>query len=321
MPRPRKGESEIAADFLAHRGAWRGNAPHFLGSLADPDEASLVLVGAPFDGTTSFLPGTRMAPNRIREASVGLETYSPFLDRSLEEIRLADLGDLELPFGNVSEALEMIEAACRSIVDRGTKLILLGGEHLVTLPAVRACHSGYPDLAVVQFDAHADLRADYMGEHDSHATVMRRIGEVVGSDSIFQLGIRSGTREEFAYGRAFSGIFQEDLATGVRKTRELLGERPVYVTVDIDVVDPGFAPGTGTPEPGGCRPQELFQALWALEGLNIVGFDVVEVNPLVDSGVVTSILAAKIVREAAILMGASDEETRATFGGAETFGR
>lgn len=265
-----------------------------------------MLVGAPFDGTTSFVPGTRFGPTRIREVSVGLETYSPALDRSLDDVRMADLGDLELPFGNTTAALEMIEASCRSIVEAGAKPFLLGGEHLVTLPAVRACHSRYPGLAVVQFDAHADLRDEYMGEHDSHATVMRRIGEVIGSDNVYQLGIRSGTREEFAFGRAFSAVFQQELADGVRRVREELAGRPVYVTVDIDVVDPGFAPGTGTPEPGGCRPDELLRALWDLEGLHVVGFDVVEVNPLVDSGVVTSILAAKIVREAALLFGFED---------------
>lgn len=280
-----------------------------------------MLIGAPFDGTTSFVPGTRFGPARIREVSVGLETYSPALDRSLDDVRMADLGDLELPYGNVAAALEMIEAACRSIVEAGAKPFLLGGEHLVTLPAVRACHSWYKDLAVVQFDAHADLREEYMGEHDSHATVMRRIGEVIGSDNVYQLGIRSGTREEFAYGRAFSPVFQEELASGVRRVNEELVGRPVYVTVDIDVVDPGFAPGTGTPEPGGCRPQELFQALWALEGLRVVGFDVVEVNPLVDAGVVTSILAAKLIREAAILFGSDEDNLGLESEGADTYGR
>lgn len=299
----------------------KGVGAEFLGSLADVDEASLMLMGAPFDGTTSFVPGTRLGPARIREASVGLETYSPALDRSLDDVRMADLGDLELPYGNVAAALEMIEAACRSVVETGAKPILLGGEHLVTLPAVRACYSRHPGLAVVQFDAHADLRDEYMGEHDSHATVMRRIGEVIGSDNVYQLGIRSGTREEFAFGRAFSPVFETDLADGIRQVREELAGRPVYVTVDIDVVDPGFAPGTGTPEPGGCRPDELFQALWALDGLYVVGFDVVEVNPLVDTGVVTSILAAKIVREAALLFGYDEERHDRESEGADAYGR
>lgn len=269
----------------------------FLGSLADVDEASCLLLGAPFDGTTSFVPGTRFGPARLREASHGLETYSPALDRSLEEVPFADLGDLELPFGNVTEALERIEAACRQVVSAGKSLVVLGGEHLISLPVIRACQSVYKDLAVVQLDAHADLRDVYLGEHDSHATVMRRVGEIVGPASVYQLGIRSGTREEYVYAQAFSGLLTEDLAEGVDRTLEALAGRPVYVTVDIDVVDPGFAPGTGTPEPGGCRPQELFDALRRLAALNVVAFDVVELNPLVDTGWTTAILGAKVVRE------------------------
>lgn len=301
------GEIEIGS-HVGHRRLIGGTTPLFLGSLAEPDEASLMLFGAPFDGTTSFTPGTRFGPARVREASVGIETYSPMLDRSLEEARLADVGDLELPFGNASAALEMIEAACRSIIAAGAKPFMIGGEHLVTLPAVRACQSRHRDLAVVQFDAHADLREDYMGEHDSHATVMRRVGEVIGAGNLYQLGIRSGTRDEFVFGRAYSAVFTADVVNGARQASEALSGRPVYITVDIDVVDPGFAPGTGTPEPGGCRPQELFEALWELRSLNVVGFDVVEVNPLVDTGFVTSLLAAKVLREAAIMFGGGEAE-------------
>lgn len=292
----------MQAPFSFDRSESLGAGGRFLEAAPYTGGASAVLIGAPFDGTTSFVPGTRFGPARIREASVGLEAYSPSLDASLSEVRLADGGDLELPFGNVAEALEMIEAACRSVIGSGGLPFLLGGEHLVTLPAIRACHSRYKELAVIQFDAHADLRDEYLGEQDSHATVMRRAGEVVGFDSLFQLGIRSGTREEFAFGRAFSGAFDGDLVEGAKRVAQRLsGGRPVYVTVDIDVVDPGAAPGTGTPEPGGCRPQELFEALYSLSGLNVVGFDVVEVNPLADAGFVTSLLGAKLVREAALL--------------------
>ncbi len=187
------GAVEIGAGHI-YRERIGGAAPLFLGSLAEPERASIVLLGAPFDGTTSFVPGTRFGPARVREASIGLESYSPALDRTLEEAGLADVGDLELPFGNVSAALERIEGACRAVVAMGAKPFLVGGEHLVTLPAVRACHSRFKDLAVVQFDAHADLRDQYLGEHDSHATVMRRVAEVVGAKNLYQIGIRSGTR-------------------------------------------------------------------------------------------------------------------------------
>lgn len=294
----------MAAPFALQPNGQGNAAGRFLQSAPYTGGAAAVLIGAPFDGTTSFVPGTRFGPARIREASLGIEDYSPALDASLDEVFLADGGDLELPFGNAAEALEMIEAACRRVIGAGGLPFLLGGEHLVTVPAVRACHSRYRDLAVIQFDAHADLRDEYLGEQDSHATAMRRAGEVVGFESLFQLGIRSGTRAEFAFGRARCGLFEGDVVKGARRAAELLEDgRPVYITVDIDVVDPGFAPGTGTPEPGGCRPQELFEALYALRSLNVVGFDVVEVNPLTDTGFVTSLLGAKLVREAALLFG------------------
>lgn len=301
----------MASPGPLHRAEHPGAGGRFLQAAPYAGGAAAVLIGAPFDGTTSFVPGTRFGPARIREASFGLEEYSPALDRVLEDVLLADAGDLELPFGDVAAALEGIEAACRAVAGEGGLPFLLGGEHLVTLPAVRACQSRYKDLAVIQFDAHADLRDEYLGEPDSHATVMRRIGEVVGFDSVFQLGIRSGTRDEFAFGRAFCGAFEPDVVKGARRAAQLLeGGRPVYITIDIDVVDPGFAPGTGTPEPGGCAPRELFEALYSLGGLNVVGFDVVEVNPLTDTGFATALLGAKLVREAALLFapGAGGEE-------------
>lgn len=277
-----------------------GSLVRFLGSLDRPDEASLLLIGAPFDGTSSFLPGSRFGPARIREASDGLESYSPLLDRALEEAALADGGDLSLPIGNVPEALERIEAACRDAVLRGLIPVVLGGEHLVSLPAVRACAARYRDLAVIHFDAHADLRHEYLGEHDSHATVMRRVGDVIGSESIFHVGIRSGTQEEINYGRAFSAGLDAELLSGARKAARAFRGRPVYISIDIDVVDPGFAPGTGTPEPGGCTPNDLFRAIYALADLDVVGIDVVEVNPLAEPGITTAILGAKVVREAVL---------------------
>lgn len=286
----------------------KGVGAEFLGSLADVDEASSVLIGVPFDGTTSFAPGTRFGPNRMREASQNLETYSPRQDRALEEIAFVDLGDVALPFGNVTEALERVEAVSRHILAGGKRLAVMGGEHLITLPVVRACAASFKQLAVIQFDAHADLRDHYEGEHDSHATVMRRVGEVVGPESIFQIGIRSGTRDEYAFGRAHSGAFTEDLRTGVERALQELKDRPVYVSVDIDVVDPGYAPGTGTPEPGGCRPHELLEALLRLAVLDIVAFDVVEVNPLVDLHWTTSVLGAKVVREGLLAYFADEED-------------
>lgn len=270
----------------------------FIGSVEEQRGASAVLFGAPFDGTTSFVPGTRFGPRRIREVSDGLETYSPRLDRDLEAIRFYDWGDLELPFGHPAAALERIEGFVHSILDANQMPFMLGGEHLVTLPAVRAARAVFPDLVVVQFDAHADLREDYMGELDSHATVIRRVVDLIGGDRVFQVGIRSGTREEFRYGRSnthfFPGSFNHATMQWIA---EAVAGRPVYLTVDIDVVDPAFAPGTGTPESGGWIPTELFEAIYALKGADIVACDVVEVCPPAEHGVITSLLAAKLVRE------------------------
>lgn len=274
------------------------HAGRFIGSAEEPAGTAVALFGAPFDGTTSFVPGTRFGPHRIREVSDGIETYSPRLDRDLESISFYDWGDLELPYGNPVAALERIEDFAHSLFDAGRTPFMLGGEHLVTLPAVRAARAAFPELVVVQFDAHADLREDYMGEPDSHATVMRRVVDLVGGDRLFQVGIRSGTREEFQYGRRHTNFFPGafDMATMYRIAEAVAG-RPVYITVDIDVVDPAFAPGTGTPEAGGWTPNELFEAIYALAGIDVIGCDIVEVCPPAEHGVITSLLAAKLVRE------------------------
>ncbi len=273
----------------------------FLGSSADYWGADTVILGAPMDQTASFRPGARDGPRQIRSVSEVLEEYSPRLDRDLSDYRYADLGDVTMVPGRVEENLERIAHSARTVFRDGKLLVMLGGEHLVTLPAVQCAAEVYPGLSVVHFDAHADLREMYLGMRLSHATVMRRVVEIIGGGSLFQFGIRSGTREEFAFARS-SVNFHGGLKSGdVVKAAEKLREKPVYITLDIDVLDPSFAPGTGTPEPGGCTPDELFAALEALAGLNVVGFDLVEVCPAYDRSERTSILAAKLVREAILL--------------------
>ncbi|HEY8530710.1 MAG TPA: agmatinase [Limnochorda sp.] len=274
----------------------------FLEATASYEEAGPVLLGLPLDSTVSFRPGTRFGPARIRAVSEGLETYSPVLDRDLVDLPLHDAGSLLLPFGRVEEALDQIEAAVATIVDDGRWPFLLGGEHLVTLGVLRALARRYPDLAVIQFDAHADQRDAYMGEVLSHATVMRRAGELLGPDRIYQVGIRSGDRQEMAWARAHGRLLPAEPAAALaalREVREELGNRPVYVTIDLDVVDPGLAPGVGTPEPGGWTGNELLAGVYALQGLNVVGCDLVELSPPNDGpGEVAAFLAAKVVREA-----------------------
>lgn len=277
-----------------------------MGSNDDYQESRAVILGAPMDQTVSFRSGTRNGPRQIRSVSEVLEEYSPRLDRDLAEFVYTDLGDVLIVPGKLEENLERIAKSVDKVLRDGKLLIMLGGEHLVTLPAVKCAASLHPELSVIHFDAHADLREQYLGMSLSHATVMRRISEVIGGDKLFQFGIRSGTREEFAYARASTNIYPEINTEGIAGVAQSLKGRPVYISLDIDVLDPAYAPGTGTPEPGGCSPNQLFSALEALSGLNVVGFDLVEVCPPYDQSERTSILAAKLVREAILLFSDRD---------------
>lgn len=265
-------------------------------------EASVVLVGLPMDATVTFRPGARFGPAAIREASVGLEEYSPVLDAQLMPGEVCDLGDVVLPFADVAGALERIRAVARGVCADRKFLVGLGGEHLATLPLVQAAAAALPGLEVIHLDAHADLRAEYLGDRLSHATVMRRVAEEVGAERLWQFGIRSGTREEFAFARHLS----PDL-TALPAVLERLGDRPLYLTVDIDVVDPAFAPGTGTPEPGGPSAADVLEAVRAVARRRLVAMDVMEVAPALDPSGRTAALAAKLVREAILARRATGE--------------
>lgn len=282
----------------------------FLAAREWTDGASLdgqvVIVGAPFDATTSFRPGTRFGPERIRSVSYGLETYSPLLDSHLSPDWLVDLGDLDLPLHDTSRTLAEIEQAVAWLLDRGGRPLLLGGEHTVSVGAIRAAAKRYPGLVIVQLDAHADWREEYLGDRYSHATTLRRAAEAEGVSRVIQIGIRSGSQEEFAAGRQRGEFYP---GAGVETLVEV-GERlarqgvPVYLTIDIDVLDPAFAPGTGTPEPGGWTSGQLLTGLtaWARSRPFLVGADLVEISPPVDLADVTSVVGAKITRELALLL-------------------
>lgn len=260
------------------------------GYMSSGNEGAVVIVGAPYDSTTSFRPGSRFGPGAIREASYGLETFSPDLGADLEDCPYMDLGDLELPFGDPSPVLDLIEEKALELCSRGKVPFLLGGEHLVSLGAIRAAKRIYPDLFVVHLDAHADLRDDYLGQKLSHATVMKRVYDLLGRESLLQIGIRSCTRAEHELARTLKSSVQ-DVIRGV-------GSRPCYLSCDLDILDPSVLPGTGTPEPGGMPYGELASILNGLiAGLNIVGLDVVELAPNLDPTGVSSVVAAKIVRE------------------------
>ncbi len=269
-----------------------------MASSRDIDKCNKVIMGLPMDSTTSYRPGTRLAPYRVREVSDAVEEYSVYQDRSLAEINFYDAGDVCIPYGNVVESLQRMEQAADCFLGQGKKLYCIGGEHLVSLPIIKAYHRHYPELVVIQMDAHADLRSDYLGEPLSHATVMRHVLEELGERRLFQLGIRSGTREEMMYAREKSNLYLDSFLEVLEEVKVKIGERPVYLTLDIDVLDPAFAPGTGTPEAGGISSRDLFKAFHELKTLNIAGFDMVEISPPYEKGDNTSILGAKIMREA-----------------------
>lgn len=277
------------------------NVETFIACDCEYEEASIVLFGAPFDSTTSFRPGTRFASKAMRSESFGIETYSPYQDKDLEDIQVFDSGDLELRFGNPVSALEDIEKRTKTILEDGKMPVMIGGEHLVTLGAVRAVAKKYEDLHMIHFDAHADLREDYLGEPLSHASVMHRVWELVGDEHIYQFGIRSGDRTEFAWGKEHVHT-QKFNFDGLQEVVESIGEKPVYVTLDLDVLDPSIFPGTGTPEAGGVSFVELLQAILMLKPLNIVGFDVNELSPVYDQSGVSTAVACKILRELLLIV-------------------
>ena len=269
---------------------------NFIGCDATYDEANTVIFGAPFDSTTSYRPGSRFAPKAIRNESYGIETYSPYQDKDLEDYAVFDAGDLDLPFGDTETVLDMITTQTAKIVNDGKLPLLLGGEHLVTLGAIRAVVEKYPDLAIIQLDAHCDLREDYIGNPLSHATVIRRSFELLQPDSVYQFGIRSGTKDEFTFATKNTYLQKFDL-TGFETVVKKLKDRPVYFTLDLDVLDSSVLPGTGTPEAGGISFNELIGAIKQLSGLNVVGCDICELSPPYDNSGISTAVTCKILRE------------------------
>lgn len=281
------------------------NIETFIGCDAEYDDAGIVLYGAPFDSTTSFRPGARFGPSAMRRESFGIETYSPYQDSDLEDISVFDSGDLELCFGDASRAIDDLEARAGQIISDGKLPFLLGGEHLVTLAPVRALAKRYPDMHIIHFDAHADLRDDYLGAKLSHACVMRRCHELLGDGRIHQFGIRSGERGEFGFAKLHTDMHPLSLA-GLDETVKRLkaASAPVYLTIDLDVLDPSGFPGTGTPEAGGVGFTEL---LWALlpicRELRLIGADMVELAPMLDPSGVSTAAACKLLRELLLAIG------------------
>lgn len=277
------------------------NVSTFIGCESEYDKSSVVVFGAPFDSTTSFRPGTRFASQTMRLESWGLESYSPYQDEDLYDMNIFDGGDLELPFGNTEGSLKCIEDFATKVVEDFKIPAMIGGEHLVTLGAFKGVFKKYPDVHVIHFDAHADLRDSYLDQKLSHATVLHRVWDLVGDDKIFQFGIRSGDREEFLWGKdhVFTNKFNcDNLEYAIEKVKK----HPVYVTIDLDVLDPSVFPGTGTPEPGGIEFNTLLNSILKLKGLNIVGFDINELSPQYDQTGVSTAVACKVLREMLLII-------------------
>ena len=274
------------------------NVETFIGCDSEYNEADIVLFGAPFDSTTSFRPGARFGSAAIRHESFGLETYSPYQDKDLTDIKVFDCGDLELSFGLPEEALKDIEDQARMILSDGKLPILIGGEHLVTLGSVKAVFEKYPDLQIIHFDAHCDLRDDYLGAKLSHACVLRRCHELVGDGKIHQFCIRSGDREEFVFAKDHTDMHKFNF-DGLQEVCEELKKNntPVYFTIDLDCMDPSVFCGTGTPEAGGVSFMELLNAIFMVSRTNIVGADINELAPMLDNSGASTATACKVLRE------------------------
>ncbi len=274
----------------------RQNIQTFLECDRAYEDAQIVLFGAPYDGTTSFRPGTRFGPNAIRNESFGIETYSPYQDKDLVDSNICDIGDLDLPFGNTRRVLDMIQETTRTILEDKKTPVMLGGEHLITLGAFEAVVEKYPDVHVLHLDAHTDLREEYLGEQLSHSAVIKRIWDMIGDHKIYQFGIRSGEKYEFQFAKEHT-IMQKFNLDGFKAAVDKLKGKPIYFTLDLDILDPSIFSGTGTPEAGGVSYMELQNAVMQLKELNIVGCDINELAPSYDASGVSTAVACKITRE------------------------
>jgi len=271
---------------------WTNSAESF-------DEADIIMVGLPYDGTCSYRPGTRFAPENIRIASYGLESFSPLQNKDLDNVKFYDAGEIDFQLGNREDTLQKIEQAAEETLFYNKKWLGIGGEHLVTYPAIKAYIKKFPDLCVIHFDAHADLREQYLNEKFSHACVMNLVSGIIKPENLIQIGIRSGTKEEFDRIKKNNTLVKthEELENRLKT----LNNKPVYLSIDLDVLDPSIMSGTGTPEPGGMTYTELIQWLMRIKNMSIVGADVVELSPHYDISGISTIVAAKVIREVLLL--------------------
>ena len=277
----------------------------FMGAQRDIDQCRVSLLGVPYDGTCCFRPGARFGPSAIREDSYGIETYCPQLDLDLEDINFTDIGSLDVPLGDAELTLDYISDATNILLKNNLKPLIIGGEHSITIGIIKSIITNYPDLIMLQLDAHADLRDEWLGSKFSHACTMKRCLEILPSKKIFQIGIRSGTKSEFLEMNNTKRLIQHTLGENAKSLEEALKSfkgRPIYLTFDLDWFDPSVMPGTGTPEPGGYFWGDFAAIINVIKSHNLIGADVVELSPKLDNTGISSILAAKVIRSLIMLL-------------------
>lgn len=289
------------------------NINTFMGMENPYDKSDIVVYGAGFDGTTSNRPGARFASSSMRPEFYGLETYSPILELDLEDFKICDIGDLDLSIGDTDKVLQEIYEGTKQIIQDNKIPFMIGGEHLVTLPAFKAVYEKYEDVYILHFDAHTDLREEYNNNKNSHATVIKRIWDIVGDNKIYQFGIRSGTKEEFDFSLKENHTYME--VGNINTFKDIVDKleyKKIYITIDLDVFDPSIFPGTGTPEPGGVTYREFENIFSILKNSNvdIVGCDIVELSPDYDNTKVSTVLACKVLRELALVLGYNNEKNK-----------
>ena len=277
----------------------------FMGAQRSIDQSRVSLLGVPYDGTCCFRPGARFGPSAVREDSYGIETYCPQLNLDLEDIKFADLGSLDVPLGDAKLTLNYISEATNILLKNNLKPLIIGGEHSITIGIIKSIITNYPDLIMLQLDAHADLRDEWLGSKLSHACTMKRCLEILPSKKIFQIGIRSGTKSEFLEMNNSKRLIQHTLGENAKSLEEALKSfkgRPIYLTFDLDWFDPSIMPGTGTPEPGGYFWGDFAAIINVIKSHNLIGADVVELSPKLDNTGISSILAAKVIRSLIMLL-------------------
>ena len=284
---------------------FNNNSAIFMGAQRSIDQCKVSLLGVPYDGTCCFRPGARFGPSAVWEDSYGIETYCPQLNLDLEDIKFADVGSLDVPLGDAKLTIDYVQDATDILLKNNLKPLNIGGEHSITSGVIKSIITKHPELVMIQLDAHADLRDEWLGSKFSHACSMKRCLEILPSKKIFQIGIRSGTKLEFVEMRKNKSLIPHTLGDNAKYLEEALKDfhgKPIYLTFDLDWFDPSIMPGTGTPEPGGYFWKDFAAIVEVLKYQNLIGADVVELSPKLDNSGISSILAAKVIRSLIMLL-------------------